>query len=38
MVDPLDVGSEGPQSPEGQAFVLMLHAAWRGVVVVMGLG
>ena len=29
MVDPLDVGSEGSQSPEGQAFVLILHAAWR---------
>ncbi len=29
VVDPLTVGSEGPQSPEGQAFVLMLHAAWR---------
>ncbi len=29
VVDPLNVVSEGPQSPEGQAFVLMLHAAWR---------
>lgn len=29
VVDPLNVDSEGSQSPEGQAFVLMLHAAWR---------
>jgi hypothetical protein len=29
VVDPLNVGSEGSQSPEGQAFVLMLYAAWR---------
>jgi len=29
VVDPLNVGSEGSQSPEGEAFVLMLHAAWR---------
>jgi hypothetical protein len=29
VVDPLNVASEGSQSPEGQAFVLMLHAAWR---------
>ncbi|KAH9955491.1 Six-hairpin glycosidase-like protein [Russula dissimulans] len=29
VVDPLDVGSEGTQSPEGEAFTLMLQAAWR---------
>src|SRR6267154_1755838 len=29
VVDHLSVVSEGSQSPEGQAFVLMLHAAWR---------
>ena len=29
VVDPLNVGAEGSHSPEGQAFVLMLQAAWR---------
>jgi len=29
VTDPLNVGSEGKQSPEGEAFALMLHAAWR---------
>ena len=29
VVDPLNVGSQGSRSPEGQAFVLILHAAWR---------
>ncbi len=29
VVDPLNVGIEGSQSPEGEAFSLMLHAAWR---------
>jgi rhamnogalacturonyl hydrolase YesR len=29
VVDPMDVGNEGKESPEGQAFVLELHAAYR---------
>ena len=29
VVDPLNVGVEGAQSPEGQAFILMLQSAWR---------
>jgi hypothetical protein len=29
VVNPLDIGVEGSQSPEGEAFALMLHAAWR---------
>ncbi|KAF8274465.1 Six-hairpin glycosidase-like protein [Lactarius quietus] len=29
VVDPLNVGVEGVQSPEGQAFTLMLQSAWR---------
>ena len=29
VVDPLNIGVEGSNSPEGQAFVLMLQAAWR---------
>ncbi|KAI9507406.1 Six-hairpin glycosidase [Russula earlei] len=29
VVDPLDIGVQGAQSPEGQAFALMLDAAWR---------
>jgi len=29
VVDPLNIGLEGTQSPEGEAFVLMLDAAWR---------
>ena len=29
VVDPLKISFEGSQSPEGQAFALMLHAAWR---------
>lgn len=29
VVDPLNVGAEGSHSPEGQAFVLSLQAAWR---------
>lgn len=29
VVDPLNVGVEGGTSPEGEAFALMLHAAWR---------
>ena len=29
VVDPLNIGVEGGMSPEGEAFVLMLHAAWR---------
>ena len=28
VVDPLTIDSEGSQSPESEAFVLMLHAAW----------
>ena len=29
VVDPLDFAVQGAQSPEGQAFTLMLHSAWR---------
>ena len=29
VVNPLDIGVEGAQSPEGQAFTLMLQSAWR---------
>ena len=29
VVDPLNVGSEGSQSPESQASVLVLHVQWR---------
>lgn len=29
VVDPLNFAVEGAQSPEGQAFVLMLESAWR---------
>ena len=29
VVDPLNIGVEGGMSPEGEAFALMLHAAWR---------
>jgi hypothetical protein len=29
VVDPLNVAVEGGMSPEGEAFALMLHAAWR---------
>jgi hypothetical protein len=29
VVDPLNIGAEGSNSPEGQAFVLMLQSAWR---------
>ncbi|KAI0259577.1 Six-hairpin glycosidase-like protein [Gloeopeniophorella convolvens] len=29
VVDPDDFGEAGAQSPEGEAFALMLHAAWR---------
>jgi len=36
VVDPLNVASEGSTSPEGQAFALMLHAAWRDWTAVIG--
>jgi hypothetical protein len=29
VVNPYDVGSQGSQSPEAQAFVLELQAAWK---------
>ncbi|KAI9451515.1 Six-hairpin glycosidase-like protein [Lactarius psammicola] len=29
VVDPLNYAAEGAQSPEGQAFALMLESAWR---------
>jgi len=29
VVDPLNVAVEGGMSPEGEAFALMLHSAWR---------
>jgi hypothetical protein len=29
VVNPLNIGVEGAQSPEGQAFTLMLQSAWR---------
>jgi hypothetical protein len=31
VVNPIDFTTTGPdvQSPEGQAFVLLMHAAWR---------
>ncbi|KAI5895280.1 glycoside hydrolase family 105 protein [Schizophyllum commune H4-8] len=29
VVNPLSFGDEGSKSPEGQAFALMLHTAWR---------
>jgi hypothetical protein len=29
VVNPLNVAVDGAMSPEGEAFVLMLHAAWR---------
>jgi hypothetical protein len=29
VVNPYSFGEEGQHSPEGQAFVLQLHAAWR---------
>ena len=29
VVDPYNFGNEGTVSPEGQAFVLLLQAAWR---------
>ncbi|KAI0246244.1 Six-hairpin glycosidase-like protein [Lactifluus subvellereus] len=29
VVDPLNISVEGARSPEGEAFVLMLYAAWR---------
>lgn len=29
VVNPLSFGEEGSQSPEGQAFALMLHTAWQ---------
>jgi len=29
VVDPLNYEVEGAQSPEGQAFALMLQSAWR---------
>ncbi|KAG9041159.1 hypothetical protein FS837_012652, partial [Tulasnella sp. UAMH 9824] len=30
VVDPYDWGSPGQQSPEGQSFVLLMEAGWRG--------
>ncbi|KAG8899305.1 hypothetical protein FRC01_010592 [Tulasnella sp. 417] len=30
VVDPYAWGSEGKESPEGQSFVLLMEAAWRG--------
>lgn len=29
VVDPLSYGNEGSESPEGQAFVLLMESAWR---------
>ena len=29
VVDPYDFSDQGQTSPEGQAFILTLHAAWR---------
>ena len=29
MVDPYQFPNQGSQSPEGQAFVVEMHAAWR---------
>ncbi len=29
VVDPLSVGQSGQNSPEGQAFVVQMHAAWK---------
>jgi hypothetical protein len=29
VVDPYNIGKQGQHSPEAQAFVLELHAAWR---------
>ncbi|KAH9965080.1 Six-hairpin glycosidase-like protein [Russula compacta] len=29
VVNPLNIAVEGTESPEGEAFALMLHAAWR---------
>lgn len=36
VVDPDDISEEGAESPEGEAFVLMLYSAWRDWVEVMG--
>ena len=29
MVNPLSIGQEGSKSPEAQAFVIEMHAAWK---------
>ena len=29
VVDPYDFSDQGQTSPEGQAFILAMHAAWR---------
>lgn len=29
MVNPESFGAEGSNSPESEAFVLMMHSAWR---------
>jgi hypothetical protein len=36
VVDPDQISKEGTESPEGEAFVLMLYAAWKDWVEVMG--
>ncbi|KAH9979414.1 hypothetical protein BGW80DRAFT_1472334 [Lactifluus volemus] len=36
VVDPDEISKEGAESPEGEAFVLMLYAAWRDWAEVMG--
>ena len=32
VVNPNSFGEQGEKSPEGQAFVVQLHAAWRDFV------